>query len=54
MRGGASLVPQDLVNLGNDFSYNMKSFYNAINGYKAPVNPAPYVQNPGSQLADKW
>lgn len=54
MKGGASLVPQDLVNLGNDFSYNMKSFYNAINGYKAPVNPAPYVQNPGSQLADKW
>lgn len=41
MRGGG-LVPQDLVNLGRDFTYNFKSAYNALNGYDAPVNPAPY------------
>jgi len=39
---GGGLVPQDLVNLGRDFSYNFKTAYNAINGYKAPVDPAPY------------
>jgi hypothetical protein len=33
---------QDLVNLGRDFTYNFKSAYNALNGYSAPVNPAPY------------
>jgi len=41
IRGGG-LVPQDLVNLGNDFSFNLKSTYNALNGYKAPVDPLPY------------
>ena len=41
LRGGG-LVPQDLVNLGNDFSFNLKSTYNALNGYKAPVDPLPY------------
>ncbi len=39
---GGALIPQDLVNLGRDFSYNFKSAYNALNGYKAPVDPAPY------------
>jgi hypothetical protein len=39
---GGGLVPQDLVNLGNDFSFNLKSAYNALNGYKAPVDPLPY------------
>jgi hypothetical protein len=39
---GGGLVPQDLINLGRDFSYNFKTAYNALNGYKAPVNPAPY------------
>ena len=39
---GGGLVPQDLVNLGRDFSYNFKTAYNALNGYKAPVDPAPY------------
>ena len=39
---GGSLIPQDLVNLGRDFSYNFKTAYNALNGYKAPVDPAPY------------
>jgi hypothetical protein len=39
---GGGLVPQDLVNLGRDFSYNFKTAYNAVNGYAAPVNPSPY------------
>lgn len=39
---GGGLIPQDLVNLGRDFSYNFKTAYNALNGYKAPVDPAPY------------
>jgi hypothetical protein len=41
VRGGG-LIPQDLVNLGSDFSYNLKSAYNSLNGYKAPVDPLPY------------
>jgi len=39
---GGGLVPQDLVNLGRDFTFNFKTAYNALNGYKAPVDPAPY------------
>ena len=39
---GGGLVPQDLVNLGNNFSFNLKSAYNSLNGYKAPVDPLPY------------
>ena len=39
---GGGLMPQDLTNLGRDFAYNFKSTYNALNGYKAPVDPAPY------------
>jgi hypothetical protein len=39
---GGGLIPQDLVNLGRDFNYNFKTAYNALNGYKAPVDPAPY------------
>jgi len=39
---GGGLVPQDLVNLGRDFSFNLKSAYNAFNGYNAPTNPLPY------------
>lgn len=39
---GGGLVPQDLVNLGRDFTYNFKNAYNTLNGYKAPVDPAPY------------
>lgn len=40
-RGG--IIPQDLVNLGRDFSYNIGSAYNALNGYSKPVNPSPYM-----------
>ena len=39
---GGGLMPQDLVNLGRDYTYNFKSTYNALNGYKAPVDPSPY------------
>lgn len=43
---GGGIIPQGLVNLGRDLTYNMGSAYNALNGYSAPVNPAPYVQLP--------
>ena len=39
---GGGLIPQDLVNLGRDFTHNFKSAYNALNGFPAPVDPAPY------------
>ena len=42
MRGG-SLIPQQLTNLGRDLSFSFKSAYNNMNGYSAPVNPAPYM-----------
>jgi hypothetical protein len=41
LRGGG-LIPQDLVNLGSNLSFNFKSAYNALNGYSAPTNPLPY------------
>jgi hypothetical protein len=41
MRGG-NLIPQQLTNLGRDLSFSFKSAYNNMNGYSAPVNPAPY------------
>ncbi len=49
MKGGG-LLPQDLVNLGRDFTFNFKSAYNALNGYNAPTNPAPYKD----QLTHKY
>lgn len=39
---GGGLIPQDLLNLGSDISFNVKSAYNALNGYSSPVNPLPY------------
>ena len=42
-KNGGGLIPQDLVNLGRDMTYNMGSAYNSLNGYKQPVNPAPYM-----------
>jgi hypothetical protein len=39
---GGGLIPQDLVNLGSNFSFNLKSAYNSLNGYKAPIDPLPY------------
>jgi len=43
-RKGGGLIPQDLVNLGRDITYNFSSAYNALNGNPAPVNPLPYKQ----------
>ena len=40
---GGSLLPQQLTNLGRDLSFNFKSTYNAMNGYSAPVDPRPYM-----------
>lgn len=42
MKRGGGILPQDLVNLGRNITYNLGSAYNAINGYPAPVNPMPY------------
>jgi hypothetical protein len=39
---GGGIIPQDLVNLGRDMSFNFKSAYNALNGNVAPTNPLPY------------
>jgi hypothetical protein len=36
------LIPQDLVNLGRNFSFNLSSAYNALNGQSAPTDPLPY------------
>ena len=41
-RRGGGLIPQDLVNLGQDATYNLKSAYNTLNGYSKPVSPLPY------------
>ena len=40
LKGG--LVPAVVTNIGRDFGFNFKSAYNALNGYKAPINPMPY------------
>ena len=42
-KNGGGLIPQDLVNLGRDMTYNMGSAYNSLNGYSQPINPAPYM-----------
>jgi hypothetical protein len=39
---GGGLIPQDLVNLGRSFTFNLNSAYNSLGGYTAPVNPLPY------------
>lgn len=41
LRGGG-IMPQDLLNLGRDFAFNMESAYNSIRGMPVPVNPLPY------------
>ena len=40
---GGSLIPQQLTNLGRDLTFNFKSAYNSMNGYAAPVDPKPYM-----------
>jgi len=39
---GGGLIPQDLLNLGEEVGFNVKSTYNALNGYPSPVPPLPY------------
>ena len=50
IRGGG-LIPQDMVNLGRDVSFNFKSAYNALNGYSAPVSPLPYKDQLSSSMS---
>lgn len=42
-RGGSSnSFLQDGINLGRQFTFNVQSAYNALNGYPQPVNPLPW------------
>lgn len=41
-RGGNFIIPRELVNLGSDFTYNLNTAYNALNGIRAPPNPLPF------------
>lgn len=41
-KGGASIVPQDLTNIGRMLEYNIGTAYNSLNGYSKPINPMPY------------
>ena len=50
IRGGG-LIPQDLVNLGRDASFNFKSVYNTLNGYSAPIDPLPYKDQLSSSIS---
>lgn len=51
MKKGGGLLPQDLVNLGRNMSFNIGSAYNALNGYPPPINPLPYKdQLPNNNL----
>lgn len=49
---GGGLIPQDLVNLGMDMSFNVKSAYNALGGYSAPINPLPYKDQLANSLSN--
>ena len=48
---GGGLLPQDLVNLGRDLSFNFKSAYNTLNGYSAPSSPLPYKDQLSSSIS---
>ena len=39
---GGGFIPQELVNIGRGFMYNVNSAYNAVNGQPAPTNPLPF------------
>jgi hypothetical protein len=39
---GGGFIPQELVNIGRGFMYNMNTAYNAVNGQSAPINPLPF------------
>jgi hypothetical protein len=40
--GGFNLIPQDITNMFRGIQFNAGSSYNAMQGYKPPVNPLPY------------
>jgi hypothetical protein len=39
---GGGIIPQYLLNLGEEVGFNVKSAYNALNGYPSPTSPLPY------------
>jgi len=39
---GGGLIPQDLVNVGRNFTHTLGSAYNTFNGYPTTVSPLPY------------
>jgi len=39
---GGSIIPDNLLNLGNMFKYGVGSVYNSLNGYQQSVNPLPW------------
>lgn len=53
LRGGASLIPQDLVNVGRNLSFQNGLSYNAMMGYPAPVNPLPYMDQMSKGVGSK-
>jgi hypothetical protein len=50
-KGGESLFYQDMVNAIRSSSYSNESAWNAWSGYKAPVNPLPYMDQYGSKYS---
>jgi len=46
LKGGASLIPQEITNIGRNMIYGAGSAYNSLSGFAAPVNPLPYSQFP--------
>lgn len=39
---GGTFIPQELVNLGRDFTFNLKSAYNTLNSIPVGPSPLPY------------
>ena len=50
MRRGGGFLPQDLVNFGRNLTYGLGTAYNGFNGYPAPVNPMPYIDQLTKQI----
>lgn len=40
--GGFNLIPQDITNMFRGLQFNAGSSYNAMQGYRQPMNPLPY------------
>ena len=50
LKGGASLIPQEITNIGRNMIYGAGSAYNSLAGFDAPVNPLPYRQFPTNTI----